>query len=140
MSRPYILPDQFTRPAVVGWALCLGFLAMAAQAAWNSIDGRMLSSSLAGEGGYLGAFFSPVVAVVGQGYRIWATPEFLVRVQSVVIALGVWPVYLIALIPLAFGLHLLGVVRLPIPSPSKFLQLTRKAKGAAHAGCPLLFY
>ncbi len=71
-------------------------LAMAAQAAWNTINGAFLSSSLAGDGGYLGTRFSPVMALVAQGYRFWETPEFLVRVQSIALALGAWPVYLIA--------------------------------------------
>jgi hypothetical protein len=71
-------------------------LAMAAQAAWNTVHGSFLSSSLAGDGGYLGTRFSPVMALVAQGYRFWETPEYLVRVQSIALALGAWPVYLIA--------------------------------------------
>jgi uncharacterized membrane protein len=97
LSTAYVL---FVGGAAVARYRSLGAeslnLAMAAQAAWNTVDGRILSSSLAGEGGYLGAFFSPVMAVIAQGYRFWPTPEFLVRVQSIVLALGVWPVYLMA--------------------------------------------
>jgi len=44
--------------------------------------------------------------------------------------LGSGPAYVIAAIPILFGLHMLGVIRIPLPSES---NLTRKVGGAASA-------
>ncbi len=40
--------------------------------------------------------------------------------------LGSWPAYVIAAVPILFGLHLLGAIRLPLPGES---NLARKARG-----------
>jgi cytochrome c biogenesis protein CcdA len=55
----------------------------------------------------------------------------------VFMALGSWPVYLLSALPIVFGLHLLGVVRVPLPSPGPGLSTTRGAAGAAAAGALL---
>jgi cytochrome c-type biogenesis protein len=52
-------------------------------------------------------------------------------------ALGSWPVYLLSALPIVFGLHLLGVVRLPLPSRTADLSTTKGAAGAAAAGAVL---
>lgn len=74
-------------------ALSLG---VAVQAVWNTVNGRTLFISLGGGDNYLGLHFSPVLALVAQGYRLWQEPEFLLRVQTLFLALGAWPVYFIA--------------------------------------------
>ncbi len=71
-------------------------LGSAAQAAWNTLHGRTFHSSLVGDGNWLGAHFSPIMAVVGQGYRFWPTPAYLLNLQAFFLALGAWPVYVIA--------------------------------------------
>ena len=52
-------------------------------------------SSLAGEGNWLGLSFSPVMALVGQAFRLRPTASFLLWMQTVFLALGAWPVYVI---------------------------------------------
>jgi uncharacterized membrane protein len=71
-------------------------LGSAAQTAWNTIHGRYFHSSLVGDGNWLGAHFSPVMTLIGQGYRFWPTPAYLLTLQAFLLALGAWPVYVIA--------------------------------------------
>ena len=52
----------------------------------------------------------------------------------VFMALGSWPVYLLSTLPIVFGLHLLGVVRLPLPSRTADLSSMKGSAGAAVAG------
>jgi cytochrome c-type biogenesis protein len=55
----------------------------------------------------------------------------------VFMAFGSWPVYVLSALPIVFGLHLLGVVRLPLPSRTADLSTTKGAVGAAVAGALL---
>jgi uncharacterized membrane protein len=68
----------------------------ASQTAWNIVHGRFFHSSLVDNGSWLGAHFSPVMAVIGQGYRFWPTPAYFLNLQTFFLALGAWPVYVIA--------------------------------------------
>jgi len=56
---------------------------------------------------------------------------------SVFGAIGSWPVYLIAVVPLVFGLHLLGAVRIPLPAGAASRQVPRGPVGAAATGALL---
>ncbi|MDB4285323.1 DUF2079 domain-containing protein [bacterium] len=71
-------------------------LGVAAQAAWNTVHGGWLATSLLEGGNYLGRHFSPAMAFIAQGYRFWESPELLIRLQTLFLAFGAWPVYLIA--------------------------------------------
>ena len=51
--------------------------------------------------------------------------------------IGSWPVYLIAVVPLAFGLHLLGAVRIPLPAGVAPQRVPRGPVGAAMTGALL---
>ena len=42
------------------------------------------------------------------------------------VGLGSWPGYLLAAVPIVFGLHMLGAIRIPLPREA---QLSRKARG-----------
>lgn len=55
----------------------------------------------------------------------------------VFMALGAWPVYLLSAVPIVFGLHLLGVVRIPLPSRTADLSTGKAPVGAAAAGALL---
>ena len=55
----------------------------------------------------------------------------------VFMALGSWPVYWLSALPIVFGLHLLRVVRLPLPSQTADLSTAKGAAGAAVAGALL---
>ena len=57
---------------------------------------------------------------------------------SVFSGLGSWPTYVIAVVPLLFGLHLLGVVRVPLPSAIPLApRVPRGPLGALAAGALL---
>jgi len=51
--------------------------------------------------------------------------------------IGSWPVYLIAVVPIAFGLHLLGVIRIPLPMGATPQRVPRGPVGAAVTGALL---
>lgn len=51
--------------------------------------------------------------------------------------IGSWPVYLIAVVPFAFGLHLLGAVRIPLPAGPAQQRVPRGPVGAAVTGALL---
>jgi cytochrome c-type biogenesis protein len=55
----------------------------------------------------------------------------------VFMALGSWPVYLLSALPIVFGLHLLGVVSLPLPARPAGLPSPKGTAGAAVAGALL---
>jgi cytochrome c biogenesis protein CcdA len=55
----------------------------------------------------------------------------------VFMALGSWPVYLLSALPIVFRLHLLGVVKLPLPSRTADLPSMKGAAGAVVAGALL---
>jgi len=48
--------------------------------------------------------------------------------------LGSWPAYLIAAVPIVFGLHLLGAIRVPLPRETRLAQRAGGAAGALVAG------
>ncbi|NOY27762.1 MAG: hypothetical protein GXP62_18010 [Oligoflexia bacterium] len=48
--------------------------------------------------------------------------------------LGSWPAYVIAAVPIVFGLHMLGVIRVPLPGATGLSQKARGAAGALVAG------
>lgn len=52
-------------------------------------------------------------------------------------ALGSWPVYLLAAVPLLFGLHVLGVIKLPLPTVGPATRAGGGIAGAAGAGALL---
>ena len=52
-------------------------------------------------------------------------------------AYGSWPVYLLSALPIVFGLHLLGVVKLPLPSRTVGSPSMKGTAGAAVAGALL---
>jgi uncharacterized membrane protein len=71
-------------------------LAAAVQALWNTMDGRILAASLGGVSSYLGLHFSPGLAVLAPVVIPWSDPLFLQWLAVAALALGAWPVYLLA--------------------------------------------
>ena len=66
------------------------------QAVWNTLKGRALFSSLDGNISHLGAHFEPVLFLITPFYFVWPNIIVLIFLQSLAIALAVWPLYLIA--------------------------------------------
>ena len=48
--------------------------------------------------------------------------------------LGAWPAYVIAAVPIVFGLHMLGAIRIPIPGETHLVARTRGSVGPLVAG------
>jgi len=75
-------------------AFDLGYLD---QVVWNTAHGRPFVYSLSTWGpNYLGEHFSPILALLAPLYWIWPDVRALLIVQTVVIALGVFPVFWLA--------------------------------------------
>lgn len=66
------------------------------QAVWNTLKGRAFFSSLDGNISHLGAHFEPVLFLITPFYFVWPNIIVLIFLQSLAIALAVWPLYLIA--------------------------------------------
>lgn len=69
-----------------------------AQTVWNTAHGNFLQlTSLEGEQiSRLGAHFDPVLAAFTPLWWIWPSPEMLLTVQAIVVALGALPVFWLA--------------------------------------------
>jgi uncharacterized membrane protein len=67
------------------------------QAVWNSIHGRFLPFTNWGEEGTRLAYHvDPILIIISPLYLIYSDPRTLLVLQSVVVALGAWPIYLLA--------------------------------------------
>ena len=68
------------------------------QAVWSTAHGRFLEmTDLEGDQiSRLGAHFDPLVAVLAPLWWLWPSPEMLLVVQAVAVALGAVPVFLLA--------------------------------------------
>jgi uncharacterized membrane protein len=74
---------------------------------WNTTQGRFLESTMSlglpRPHSYLGDHFSPVYLLLLPVYAIFPRPETLVVIQTLFLALGVWPIYLLARLKLGPG-------------------------------------
>lgn len=100
----------------------LGFdLGLYDQAFWNTTQGRVLESTMTGAmptpHSQLGDHFTPIYFAVVPFYFAYPHPETLLIVQTFVIALGAWPIYLLArhLLPPGFALLWVGAYFLFVP-------------------------
>src|SRR5712692_7934709 len=70
------------------------------QVLWNTVHGRFMESTLSLERCDPHSFFldhfSPALLVIVPFYAIVPRPETLIFVQTVALALGTWPIYLLA--------------------------------------------
>ncbi len=68
------------------------------QAVWSTAHGDVLSvTDLQGEQiSRLGAHFDPILAAFAPLWWLWPDPSMLLTAQAVAIALGAWPVFLLA--------------------------------------------
>ena len=67
------------------------------QAVWNTQHGRPFAlTNIEGLTNRLGTHVEPIPAPISLLYFVWSDPRALLLLQTAVIALGAWPVYLIA--------------------------------------------
>jgi uncharacterized membrane protein len=67
------------------------------QAVWNTRHGRPLAmTNIEGLTNRLGTHVEPILLPISLLYFVWSDPRALLILQTVVIALGAWPVYLLA--------------------------------------------
>ncbi|HJX39238.1 MAG TPA: DUF2079 domain-containing protein [Anaerolineae bacterium] len=67
------------------------------QAVWNSLRGRFLPFTNWGEEGTRLAYHvDPILILISPLYLIYSDPRTLLILQTVVVALGAWPIYLLA--------------------------------------------
>jgi uncharacterized membrane protein len=67
------------------------------QAVWNTRHGRPFAmTNIEGLSSRLGTHVEPILLPISLLYFVWSDPRTLLLLQTVVIALGAWPVYLLA--------------------------------------------
>jgi len=75
-------------------------LAVFDQVLWNTVHGRFMESTLSlarcVPHSFFGDHFSPALLLIVPLYAVFPHPETLIVVQTAALALGVWPVYLLA--------------------------------------------
>ena len=77
------------------------------QVFWNTTQGRLLESTMSlaqpAPHSYLADHFSPVYLLLMPAYVLIPRPETLLVIQTLFLALGVWPLYLLARLKLEPG-------------------------------------
>ncbi|UCC64844.1 MAG: DUF2079 domain-containing protein [Anaerolineae bacterium] len=69
-------------------------LGNADQAVWNTLHGRFLRmTNELGTENRLGTHFDPLIALLAPLYLVYSSPETLLIVQTVALALGGWPIF-----------------------------------------------
>ncbi len=71
-------------------------LAAFVQTMWNTTQGRVMFNNLEQVSNHLGLHMSPWLFALVPGYAVFPTPYFLLIVQTLALALGAWPLYLLA--------------------------------------------
>jgi uncharacterized membrane protein len=67
------------------------------QAVWNTRQGRLFHmTNIEGLTNRLGTHVEPILLPISLLYFVWSDPRLLLLLQTIIIALGAWPVYLIS--------------------------------------------
>jgi uncharacterized membrane protein len=103
-------------------------LAVFDQVLWNTINGRFMESTLSlarcDPHSFFGDHFSPALLLILPAYVLFPRPETLLVVQTIALALGVWPVYLLARRFLSStGQRLVWVAAYVLSAPLSFVAL-----------------
>ena len=98
------------------------------QVVWNTSQGRFMESTLSLDRcvphSFLGDHFSPILLALVPLYWIAPHPETLLVVQTVALALGAWPVFLLAKYLLPPGIErLVWVLAYVFSAPLAFITL-----------------
>jgi len=103
-------------------------LAVFDQVLWNTIQGRFMESTLSlarcEPHSFFGDHFSPALLLILPVYIVFPRPETLIVVQTIALALGVWPIYLLARRYLPTGAQrLVWVAAYLLSAPLSFIAL-----------------
>ena len=102
-------------------------LALFDQVMWNSVHGRpmesTISQALATPHSLLGDHFSPVLWLLVPIYAAYPHPETLVVIQTLALAVGAWPIFLLARLKLGAAYPLLWVVAYYLFLPLAYINL-----------------
>ncbi len=71
-------------------------LAAFVQSFWNASEGRGLVNNLEQVHNHLGLHFSPGLYLLMPAYAVFPSPYFLLFAQTLALALGAWPLFLLA--------------------------------------------
>jgi uncharacterized membrane protein len=98
------------------------------QVVWNTSQGRFMESTLSLDRctphSFFGDHFSPILVALVPLYWIAPHPETLLVVQTVALALGAWPVYLLARALLPRGIErLIWILAYVLGAPLAFITL-----------------
>ncbi|TSC96379.1 MAG: hypothetical protein Athens101426_384 [Parcubacteria group bacterium Athens1014_26] len=66
------------------------------QTFWNTAHGRFMENSFETAKNHLGIHMSPFLVLLAPGYALFPSPYFLLIIQTIALALGAWPLYLLA--------------------------------------------
>jgi uncharacterized membrane protein len=103
------------------------------QAVWNTRHGRPFAmTNIEGLTNRLGTHVEPILLPVSLLYFVWSDPRALLLLQTVVIALGAWPVYLLAR-------RAMGNAQYPTPNTQHEPQPAQYAFRLASYALPLVF-
>jgi uncharacterized membrane protein len=103
------------------------------QAVWNTRHGRPFAmTNIEGLTVRLGTHVEPILLPISLLYFVWSDPRALLLLQTVVIALGAWPIYLLAR-------RALGSPQSPIPNTQQEPRLTHYALRITPYALPLVF-
>ncbi len=70
-------------------------LGLHAQVWWNTSQGRLFAGSVEVDN-YLGDHVSPIIVLLAPLYRLWPDARLLLLLQAVALAVGAWPLALLA--------------------------------------------
>jgi len=103
-------------------------LAVFDQVLWNTVHGRFMESTISlarcEPHSFFGDHFSPALLLLVPPYVLFPHPETLIVVQTLSLALGVWPIYLLArrFLPTSEQ-RLVWVVAYLLSAPLSFIAL-----------------
>ncbi len=66
------------------------------QTFWNTSQGRIMQNNTEQVSNHLGLHMSPWLLVLAPGYAAFPTPYYLLVIQTLALALGAWPLFLLA--------------------------------------------
>jgi len=71
-------------------------MAVFTQTLWNTINGEVMQNTLEQVPNHLGVHWRPIMFLLVPGYWFWPSAYFLLFIQALGFAAGVWPVYFLA--------------------------------------------
>lgn len=102
-------------------------LAVYDQVFWNTTQGRILESTMTGANplphSQLSDHFSPIYLLLSPFYFLHPQPETLLILQTAALALGAWPIYLLARLKLSSGYAVLWVLVYFLFVPLAYINL-----------------